>query len=63
MRRDKHLKEIFDYGFSIKYFSEYSPICLAAQNMKFREKYLQGNTSMFEAPLAKEVFNEEDFIS
>lgn len=61
--KEKSLKEIFDYGFSIKYFSEYSPVCLAAQNMKFREKYLQGNTSMFEAPLAKEVFHAEDFIS
>lgn len=61
--KEKSLKEIFDYGFSIKYFGEYSPICLAAQNIKFREKYLQGSTSMFEAPLASEVFDAEDFAN
>lgn len=60
--KEKTLKEILDYGFSIKYFGEYSPVCLAAQNKKFREKYLQGSTSMFEPVSAEEVFDKEDFI-
>lgn len=60
--KEQSLREIVDYGFSIKYFGEYSPVCLAAQNKKFREKYLQGSTSMFEPVSAEEVFDKEDFI-
>lgn len=61
--RQQSLKEIVDYGFSIKYFGEYSPVCLAGQNRKFREKYLNGSTSMFTPEDASKVFAEEDFIN
>lgn len=60
--KEQSLKEIVDYGFSIKYFSEYSPVCLAGQNRKFREKYLSGSTSMFEPEEASNIFEESDFI-
>lgn len=60
--KEQSLQEIVDYGFSIKYFGETSPICLAGQNKKFRDKYLNGSTSMFEPMLASEVFDNEDFI-
>ncbi len=61
--KEQSLKEIIEYGFKIKYFREYSPICIAAQNRVFREKYLHENaTSMFEPPEAKDIFEEEDFI-
>lgn len=60
--KEKSLKEILEYGFSIKYFAEYSPICIAAQNKKFREKYLGGSTSLFEPIKAEDVFNDEDFL-
>ncbi len=60
--KEQSLKEILDYGFSIKHFAQYRPICIAAQDKKFRRKYLQGNPSMFHPPAAKDVFLPEDFI-
>ena len=60
--KEQSLKEIIDYGFSIKYFGEYSNICLAAQNRSFRDKYLNGSTSMFTPEPAAAVFAAEDFI-
>ncbi|RRD93849.1 radical SAM protein [Clostridiales bacterium COT073_COT-073] len=60
--KEQSLKEIFDYGFSIKHFSEYKPICIAAQDRQFRAKYLQGSSSMFHPPEAKDVFSEDDFV-
>lgn len=60
--REQSLKDILDYGFSIKYFGEYSPVCLAAQNKKFREKFLSEKTDMFRAPLAKDLFKSDDYI-
>lgn len=59
--KEQSLKEIMKYGFSIKYFGEYSPVCLAGQNQKFREKYLNGSTSMFTPEEAQEIFSKEDF--
>lgn len=60
--KESSLKEILDYGFGIKYFGQYSPVCLAAQNQDFRDRYLQGNSSMFDPPEAKDVFGPDDFI-
>ena len=60
--KEQSLKEILDYGFSIKYFADSSPICTAAQDRNFRKKYLQGSTSMFHPPAAKDVFAPEDFL-
>ena len=60
--REQTLKEILDYGFSIKYFGEYSPVCLAAQNKLFRDKYLSQHTDMFRAPYARDVIAGDDYI-
>lgn len=59
---ENSLKEILDYGFSIKHFGEYSPICIAAFNHSFRKKYLKENSSIFKYDDAKEVFSEKDYI-
>lgn len=61
--KEQSLKSIFDYGFSIKYFGEYSPVCLAAQNKAFRKQYLSGSTSMFSPVEAKAVFIETDYTA
>ncbi|MCI9123517.1 MAG: radical SAM protein [Eubacterium sp.] len=60
--KEQPLKEIIDYGFGIKYFGEYSPICLSAQNRQFREKYLDQHMSMFHPAEASEIFGSDDFI-
>jgi MoaA/NifB/PqqE/SkfB family radical SAM enzyme len=60
--KEQSYKEILDYGFSIKYFGGYSPICVSAHNRKFREKFLPDAGNIF-APLdAHEIFKEEDYI-
>ncbi len=60
--KKQSLKEIVDYGFSIKYFGETSPVCLAAQNRKFREKYLGRSASMFDLVSGGGLFQKEDYI-
>ena len=37
---ENSLREISDYGFSIKYFREYSPKCLAGEDAEFYSNYL-----------------------
>lgn len=61
--KEQSLKEILDYGFSIKYFGRYSPICISAHNKVFREKYLNGDSSVFEPLDAHNLFSEEDYIN
>ena len=60
--KEQSLKEILDYGFSIRYFGEYSPICLSAHNKTFREKFIPNEISIFEPLDAKEIFSEDDYI-
>ena len=55
------LKDILDYGFSIKYFGEYSPICISAHNHEFRRKFLPDALNIFEPLDAHEIFGEEDY--
>ncbi len=55
------LKEILDYGFSIKYFGGYSPVCICAFNKNFRLKYLTGNHDVFNPIPAKDLFLPEDY--
>lgn len=60
--KEQSLKEILDYGFSIKYFGDYSPICISANNRTFRDKFLPDAGNIF-APLdAHELFGEKDYI-
>lgn len=60
--KEQSLSDILKYGFSIKYFGEYSPICISAHNKKFRDKYLQKETSIFEPLDAHMLFEEGDYI-
>jgi len=60
--KEQSLKEILDYGFSIKYFGEYSPICISAQNQEFRKKYLKEEKNIFDPYDARDIFNEDDYM-
>jgi len=60
---EQSLKEIRDYGFSIKHFNEHSPLCLAGENTEFIKSYMSyDGQSIFNPAIAKEIFNEEDYV-
>lgn len=59
---EKSLKEIIDYGYSIKHFREHSELCLAGEDVKFIKKYMQGEMSALNPIDAKDIFTPEDFI-
>jgi MoaA/NifB/PqqE/SkfB family radical SAM enzyme len=60
---EQSLKEIIDYGFSIKYFREYSKLCLAGEDEEFVRKYLRyEGMSVFNPVHAKDIFTKEDFV-
>ncbi len=60
---EQSLKEIVDFGFSIKHFNEHSPVCLAGENKEFVSNYMSGfGQSIFRPALAKDIFKEDDFI-
>jgi len=60
---EQSLKEIADYGFSIKHFRNHSDLCLAGEDKEFVSKYMcrEGQT-IFNPSLAKDIFKEEDFV-
>ena len=60
--KEQSLKEILDYGFSIKYFGNYSPMCISAHNREFRKKYLPDAGNIFTPRDAHEIFGKEDYI-
>lgn len=59
---EQPLKEILDYGFSIKHFGGYSAVCLSAHNRQFRKKFLPEEGNIFQPYDAKELFKEEDYL-
>jgi hypothetical protein len=60
---EQTLKEIRDFGFSIKYFRNHSDLCLAGEDKEFVTKFLQTpGTSIFNPVDAKKVFAKEDFV-
>ncbi len=60
---EQSLKEIVDYGFSIKYFKNHSDLCLAGEDKSFIEKFMtKSGQSIFKPALAKDIFSEEDFV-
>lgn len=59
---EKPLKEIVEYGFSVKWFRNYTDKCLTAQNYEFREKYLKDERDIFHPLIGKEIFDEEDYV-
>ncbi len=61
---EQSLKEISEYGFRIKHFREYSPLCLAGENTEFIKSYMSfDGQSIFNPKHAKDIFKPEDFIS
>ena len=59
---EQSLKEIVDYGFNIKYFSDYQDLCLAGEDKDFMDKYLVKERTIFEPLDAKELFVEDDYV-
>jgi len=60
---EQSLKEITDYGFSIKYFGGHSDLCLAGEDKEFVGKFLQkAPTSIFKPLDAHKLFEEADYI-
>jgi MoaA/NifB/PqqE/SkfB family radical SAM enzyme len=60
---EQNLKEIIDYGYTIKYFHDYCETCLAGENRWFVETFMMGEMSM-QYPLdAKELFQPEDYVN
>ncbi len=61
---EQSLKEISEFGFSIKNFGEHSSLCLAGEDKNFVRKYLQRDgTSIFNPLDAKEIFSQEDLLT
>ena len=53
------LKEIIDYGYSIKYFRDYHEKCLCGEDLNFIKKYMVDKKMSVMCPLdAHEIFNE-----
>jgi len=60
---EQSLKEIVEYGFSIKHFNNHSPICLAGEDKEFVSKYMSKfGQSIFRPSEAKNIFADSDFI-
>jgi MoaA/NifB/PqqE/SkfB family radical SAM enzyme len=60
---EQSLKDIIDYGFSIKYFRNHSKLCLSGEDKEFVKKYLcHEGMSVFNPVHAKDIFTEEDFV-
>ena len=60
---EQSLKEIVDYGFSIKYFNNHSDLCLAGEDKEFISKFMTGEgQTIFKPALAKDIFKKEDYI-
>ena len=61
---ENSLKEIIDYGFSIKYFRNHSDLCLAGEDKEFIKKFMTRNgQTIFKPSLAKDIFSKKDFVN
>jgi MoaA/NifB/PqqE/SkfB family radical SAM enzyme len=60
---EQSLKEIVNYGFSIKYFNNHSDLCLAGEDTSFIKNFMgKDGQSIFRPALAKDLFKKEDFL-
>jgi len=60
---EQTLKEITEFGFSIRKFREHSSLCLAGEDRDFVTKYMQEEgTSIFNPRDAREIFSGDDFV-
>ncbi len=61
---EQSLKEIVDYGFSIKYFNNHSDLCLAGEDKTFINKFMTGEgQTIFKPALAKDIFKKDDYVT
>ena len=57
------LKEIVDFGFSIKHFRNHSDLCLAGEDKSFIRKFMtKHGQTIFKPALASEIFSKDDFV-
>ena len=60
---EQSLKEISDYGFSIKYFHDHSDLCLAGEDHEFVSKCMQHEGQTIFNPIeAKKFFTSQDYV-
>jgi len=60
---EQSLKEISEYGFSIKFFKEHSPLCLAGEDREFIIKYMSSKgQSIFNPSHAKNIFTKTEYV-
>ena len=60
---EQSLKEIVEYGHSIKHFRNYNPLCMAGEDKEFVNKYLKTpNIGVFKPLEAKKIFKDEDYV-
>ena len=60
---EQSLKEIIDFGFTIKYFRDHSPLCLAGEDPVFMQKYMRRkDISIFNPIDATDLFTDEDYV-
>ncbi len=60
---EQSLKEIVDYGYSIRFFRDYHEKCLAGEDIEFIRKYMVNNKMSVMHPLdAHVVFDETDIV-
>jgi MoaA/NifB/PqqE/SkfB family radical SAM enzyme len=61
---EQSLKEISEYGFSIRHFREHSDLCLAGENRTFVETYMSHDgQSIFRPALARDIFTADDYVN
>ena len=60
---EKSLKEIVDYGFSIKYFRNHSDLC-SGEDKEFIKNFMtKSGQTIFKPAEAKDIFSKNDFVS
>lgn len=59
---EQSLKEIVDYGYSIKHFRNHSDVCLSGENKEFVNKYMLQDMSIFKPLDARKVFTDDDYV-
>ena len=61
---EQSLREIVDYGFSIKHFRNHSDLCLAGEDTNFVHNFMKKDKqSIFNPSNAKDIFPTSDFVN
>jgi len=60
---EQSLKEITEYGFSIKHLFNHSNLCLGGEDNNFVDKYMRRDgQSIFNPSHGRDIFSQEDFV-